>query len=369
MNKNYFVVIFTFIVVILSFILGISLLNSNKENSDEDKDVMIALQSKILEYDSSLKCDEFIDMLFENAGVKKVNDIEVLIEGEKISDNEKIEFKTLGNINIRVSYNSNGEEISKNITWEVKDTKAPKISGVEDIEIILGEKVNYKDNIKVIDECDEEPIVTFEGEVDDTKAGRYSVKVIATDESGNVASEVFYITIKENGTVTTTTKTTKKTTTKKSSTSKTTKKSTTKKTTTTVKNDASTKQGRLALAKEEAKKVIKNIIKPGMSDAEKAQAISSFLYYNVDKQMNQSTEAYKTNYGNEAYAALVMRIAACSGFCKAVTLLCNEAGLKSEHVNANQWTHQWNRVYVDGKWQVLDAQLGYFGGEKHPYLE
>ena len=240
----------------------------------------------------------------------------------------------------------------------------------------MGEKLDYKENVKVTDECDEETLVTFEGEVDEAKAGRYSVKVTATDKSGNSSSEIFYITIKDNDkkTTTTTTKTTKKTTTSKKSsptkksTEKTTKK-TTKKTTTTVKNDASTKQGRLALAKAEAKKVIKNIIKPGMSDAEKAQAISSFLYYNVDKQMNQSTEAYKTNYGNEAYAALVMRIAACSGFCKAVTLLCDEAGLKSEHINANKWTHQWNRVYVDGKWQVLDAQIGHFGGEKHPYLE
>ncbi|MDE6292916.1 MAG: transglutaminase-like domain-containing protein [Bacilli bacterium] len=106
-----------------------------------------------------------------------------------------------------------------------------------------------------------------------------------------------------------------------------------------------------------------------MSDAEKAQAISTYLYQNVARQLNQSTEAYKTNHGDEAYAALVMKIAACSGFCKAVTLLCDEAGLKSQHINAGLWTHQWNKIYVDGKWQVLDAQLGYFGGEKHPYLE
>ncbi len=376
MKKNYFVVISTFIVVILSFILGINFLNSNKGEikKDNNEEVMIVLQSKILEYDSSLKYDELIDMLFENNEEEKIKDIEVLIDGKKISDKDNIDFKTLGNVDIRVSYVNNGEKETKNVTWEVKDTKAPKISGVEDIEITLGEKLDYKENVKATDECDEDIELTFEGEVDEEKAGRYSVKVIATDKSGNVASEVFYITIKEKDKGTTsTTKTTKKiTSTKKSSTSKTTKKTTektTKKTTTTVKNDASTKQGRLALAKAEAKKVIKNIIKPGMSDAQKAQAISSFLYYNVDKQMNQSTEAYKTNYGNEAYAALVMRIAACSGFCKAVTLLCDEAGLKSKHINANQWTHQWNIIYVDGKWQVLDAQLGYFGGERHPYID
>lgn len=127
-----------------------------------------------------------------------------------------------------------------------------------------------------------------------------------------------------------------------------------------------TKEGRLALAKIEARKVVKKIIKPSMSKREKAEQICNYITNTVASQMNQSTEAYKKNYGNEAYAALVMKIAACSGRCKAVTLLCDAAGLQSKHINQNQWTHQWNKIKIDdGSWIVVDAQIGYMG-KKHP---
>lgn len=131
-------------------------------------------------------------------------------------------------------------------------------------------------------------------------------------------------------------------------------------------NDSSTKNGRLQIATEEAKKIVFQIIEPGMSDYDKAFAIFMYLYYNVSTQYNQSTTAYQTNYGNEAYAALIMKQAACSGFCKAVTLMCNAAGLQSKHINANQWTHQWNTVLINGEWIILDAQGGIFGGTVHP---
>ncbi len=103
-----------------------------------------------------------------------------------------------------------------------------------------------------------------------------------------------------------------------------------------------------------------------MSDLEKATAITNYIFETVEVQGNQSLEAYKTNYGNEAYAALVMKIAACSGRCKAVTLLCNEAGLKSQHINANKWEHQWNKILINGKWLVFDSQINLVGATKHP---
>lgn len=131
-------------------------------------------------------------------------------------------------------------------------------------------------------------------------------------------------------------------------------------------NDSSTKNGRLQIATAEAKRVVESIITPEMSDYEKAYTICKYLFYNVTTQYNQSNEAYKTNYGNEAYAALIMKQAACSGFCKAVTLMCNAAGLQSKHINANQWTHQWNTVLINGEWIILDAQGGIFGGTVHP---
>lgn len=128
---------------------------------------------------------------------------------------------------------------------------------------------------------------------------------------------------------------------------------------------ASTVQGREELARAEAQRMAAIIIKPGMTETEKAIALGTWLHENAGLQTNQSNEAYKTNFGNEAFAVFFFRCAACSGFCKAMTMLCDIVGLKSQHINQNQWTHQWNKVYCDGKWIIIDAQGGLFGGEHH----
>lgn len=366
-NSRVGVVFCAILVFIFSFIVAKSTFNENVINNEKKEEEVVITDNKNIEYASSLTYKNFISMLINNDALKDVSSVNIEVNDKKISTDETYVFKELGMLEIKISYMLNSSKHEDKVYWKVQDTIAPKIDGVKNIEISLGENLTYKDDIKAIDECDGEVEVHFEGDIDETKVGVYKVVATATDASGNKNSETFTITINK---ITTKTKTTTKTSTTKKTNSTTKKKdktTTTKKTTTTQANDTSTKSGRLALAKKEAKNVIKNIIKPGMSDAEKAQAISTYLYLNVDKQLNQSNEAYKTNYGNEAYAALVMKIAACSGFCKAVTLLCDEAGLKSQHINANQWTHQWNKVYVDGEWQVLDAQLGYFGGTEHPY--
>ena len=126
----------------------------------------------------------------------------------------------------------------------------------------------------------------------------------------------------------------------------------------TVKTASQTK--RLKLAKAEAKRVVKKICPKGMSKAKKAERIFLYLALSSGLQNNQSNAAYKKNYGNEAYACLLAKKGACSAFCKSVTLLCNAAGLKSKHINAGEWMHQYNKVKVSGKWYSMDAQLGIF---------
>lgn len=123
-----------------------------------------------------------------------------------------------------------------------------------------------------------------------------------------------------------------------------------------------TQAQRLSLAKEEAGRVVDRIIEPGMSQSEKARAIIGYVFWNTDQQLDQSNAAYSRNYGNEAFAALCLHKAACSGYCKAVTLLCDEAGLQSRHINANTWQHQWNEIKIDGTWYKADSQLGVIYG-------
>lgn len=280
------------------------------------------------------------------------DDITFSLNETLINENTEYTFNTLGEQALIIESNNS----SKQFTINIIDTTPPVINGLSNKTITEGEHINLTEGITATDNSGETIHITLLNETIPTKKGNYIIKVSVKDSSGNTTTGEYTLTITPKTTTTSTT--TKKPTT--------TKNTTTKKVTTAPPNDASTKAGRLNLAKSEAKRVINTIITPGMSDQEKAYAIFNYLHSNVERQTNQSSEAYKTNFGNEAYAALIMKIAACSGFCKAVALLCNEAGLKSEHINANSWTHQWNRVLINGEWIILDAQGGIFGGTTHP---
>ena len=73
------------------------------------------------------------------------------------------------------------------------------------------------------------------------------------------------------------------------------------------------KSKRINLAKKEAKKIVKKFVTADMNTKERAFVLFRYLTEHCSWQLNQSSEAYKKNYGNEAYAALVMKKAACSG--------------------------------------------------------
>ena len=112
--------------------------------------------------------------------------------------------------------------------------------------------------------------------------------------------------------------------------------------------------------KKESKKIVKKYVTADMNTKERAFVLFRYLTEHCSWQLNQSSEAYKKNYGNEAYAALVMKKAACSGYAKAYIMLCEAANVPVRHVNANSWTHQWNEIKAKGKWIKVDAYGGTF---------
>ena len=121
---------------------------------------------------------------------------------------------------------------------------------------------------------------------------------------------------------------------------------------------------RLQLAKREAKRIVKKYISKDMNTVERAYVLFRWLSDNCSWQKDQSVSAYKKNYGNEAYAALVMKKAACSGCAKAYTILCKDAHVPVKHVNQNSWTHQWNLVRINGRWMKVDSYGGTFESTK-----
>ena len=107
-----------------------------------------------------------------------------------------------------------------------------------------------------------------------------------------------------------------------------------------------------------AKKIAKEIIKPNMTDREKAREITKWIFANTIKDHRQSTEIYKKTHADTAWAVFSKGRAACSGYVRAFKLLGKYAGLKVKIVNEDLWQHQWNTVYLqdEGKWIDCDSQ-------------
>lgn len=78
----------------------------------------------------------------------------------------------------------------------IVDTQKPKIEGVKDLTLEYGDKFDVdKLEITASDPVDGDLKVSFDGEVDTQKAGKYEIKVIAEDENENNTTEAFKVTV------------------------------------------------------------------------------------------------------------------------------------------------------------------------------
>ncbi len=73
-----------------------------------------------------------------------------------------------------------------------------------------------------------------------------------------------------------------------------------------------------------------------------------------------------THY-NDPYGYFVLGAASCAGCTRATGMCLNILGIPYEHVNENQYLHQWCRVEVNGTYWICDAYGLYCGPEPAPY--
>ena len=75
---------------------------------------------------------------------------------------------------------------------------------------------------------------------------------------------------------------------------------------------------------------------------------------------------------NDPYGYFILGSASCAGCTRATGMCLNILGIPYEHVNENQYSHQWCRVNVNGTYWICDAFGLYCGPEpapyQHPYL-
>lgn len=126
-------------------------------------------------------------------------------------------------------------------------------------------------------------------------------------------------------------------------------------------------QSSAKLIYEIAKDVLRDIISDEMSDAEKLLSIFDYIAYNTVYDY-QITSFDSNNYNpyigsnpvtkyNSFYLEGVFYdgLAVCDGFSKAFSLLANMEGIKTFRIVGDAGGgHAWNKVYLEGKWYVVD---------------
>ena len=103
----------------------------------------------------------------------------------------------------------------------------------------------------------------------------------------------------------------------------------------------------------------------GETDLEKvqkaAQIVSTYCAY---AGYTMEGKDYRTAYG-----VFIKGEYSCAGATRALGMLLNCMGYSYEHVNENQYTHQWCVLTMDGQIRYADGQVGWAGYGKHPVAD
>lgn len=118
----------------------------------------------------------------------------------------------------------------------------------------------------------------------------------------------------------------------------------------------------LAQAYDEAVKLVTPYA--GLSLEQQLQGVAIAVRQRFDSGMSYSMES--THY-NDPYGYFIEGSASCAGCTRATGLCLNILGIPYEHVNENQYSHQWCRVNVNGTYWICDPYGLYCGPEPAPY--
>ena len=108
------------------------------------------------------------------------------------------------------------------------------------------------------------------------------------------------------------------------------------------------------------------IVKPyaGLSREEQLQGIAYSIRMIFE---NGGTYSMTEPHYNDPYGYLILGSASCAGCARTTGLCLNILGIPYEHVNENQYSHQWCRVEINGTYWICDAFGLYCGPEPAPY--
>ena len=179
-SKKKIITIISVVLVLIIIIIGIILFVVNKINSSK---INVILKDDLeVEINSKVKLLSFIDKI-EN--------------GEVVSEDVEVDTSSLGTKSLEIELKNKDKKETYKFDINVVDTTAPVIEAEDNITINIDDEVDLVKYATVSDNSKEDIKVGIEGDYDLDKAGKYNLKYVAKDSSGNEVSYDFILNIVE----------------------------------------------------------------------------------------------------------------------------------------------------------------------------
>ena len=258
-----------------------------------------------------------------NQFVEKAEDL----AGVTLNILTEIDYSIIGDQEVTIeAVDSHGNKTSQTAKLTIKeDTEGPVFSGISDLKVTKGDTADYKKGVTAKDGKDGDVEFTVDSSsVKLDTAGTYYATYTATDKAGNTTTSKRKIVVSE------------KSTTSSSSTS------------------SSSSGDVYAKADEFIAKATSGV----SGTANKILAIKNYLRSNI-----KYSHRYNASNTGSVNAAAMKAFTAYEGDCyihaAAAQVMFTRLGVQSIIVNALDYTHYWNMVYINGGWKHVDPTPGW----------
>ena len=263
-----------------------------------------------------------------NQFVEKAEDL----AGVTLNILTEINYSTIGDQEVTIeATDGHGNKTSQKAILTIKEDKeGPVFSGLSDLKVTKGSTADYKKGVTAKDDKDGDVEFTVDSSsVNTDKAGTYNITYTATDKSGNTTTQNRKVVVSE------------KTTTSSTSSSSTS-------------NSSSSSSDVYAKADEFIAKATSGV--SGTSN--KIIAIKNYLRNNI-KYSHRYNASNTGSVNNAAMKAFTAYEGDCYIHAAAAQVMFTRIGVQSIIVNALDYTHYWNMVYINGGWKHVDPTPGW----------
>ena len=256
-----------------------------------------------------------------NQFVEKANDA----AGVTLNMLSQIDYSIIGDQDITIeAVDGHNNKVSQTAKLTIKEDKeGPVFSGLSDLKVTKGSSVDFKKGVTAKDAKDGEVEFTVDSNsVKLNTAGTYYANYSATDKSGNSTTSKRKVIVSEKSTA--------------------------------VSSSSSGSSDVNAKADEFIARATSGV----SGTANKIIAIKNYLRNNI-----KYSHRYNASNTGSVNAAAMKAFTAYEGDCyihaAAAQVMFTRLGVKSIIVNALDYTHYWNMVYINGGWKHVDPTPGW----------